>query len=72
MEHLVENGTVAGTFLENDTLRYQCDPEYSLVGDEVITCGTDGQWNGTTDSHCKLSKCRSGMISGNLDGLKLD
>ncbi|KAL5249391.1 hypothetical protein ACHWQZ_G018298 [Mnemiopsis leidyi] len=57
VEHLVENGTVAGTFLENDTLRYQCDPEYSLVGDEVITCGTDGQWNGTTDSHCKLIVC---------------
>ena len=56
VEHLVENGTVAGKFLENDILRYECDPTYRLVGDEVISCGADGQWNGTTDAHCELSK----------------
>ena len=56
MEHLVENGTVAGKFLENDILRYECDPTYRLVGDKVISCGSDGEWNGTTDAHCELSK----------------
>ncbi|XP_063690873.1 sushi, von Willebrand factor type A, EGF and pentraxin domain-containing protein 1-like isoform X2 [Bolinopsis microptera] len=57
VEHIAENGTVAGKFLEKDILRYDCDPMYRLVGDEVIACGDDGSWNGTTDSHCELIVC---------------
>ena len=56
VEHIAENGTVPGKFLEKDILRYECDSMYRLVGDEVIICGDDGKWNGTTDSHCDLSE----------------
>ena len=43
------NGKLRGTFpaTYRAVAQFECNPGYSLVGDEVMHCQEDGTWRGT-------------------------
>lgn len=47
-----------GNFIANDTVRYRCQPGYSMTGSDTRKCSSSGVWTGQLP-RCHPTQCRS-------------
>jgi len=45
---IINANPVFSTTLYGDTVRYECNLGYELVGNDILTCGSDQSWAGVT------------------------
>ncbi|XP_014663654.1 PREDICTED: LOW QUALITY PROTEIN: sushi, von Willebrand factor type A, EGF and pentraxin domain-containing protein 1-like [Priapulus caudatus] len=53
--------TDPAVYVFDDTTHYKCDPDTTLVGDAVLTCGVDG-WEGDVP-RCVTSECNTPTLT---------
>ncbi len=61
------NGKVTYTgFYEGDRATYFCDDKYTLAGDKVRVCQSDGEWSGVPPLCISSGNCLLSVLSSNF------
>lgn len=63
---MVAGGSSDGRINNGDTMSFECDPGYELVGPTHLTC-TNGQWSGKAPL-CRIRSCDPSMLQPLADG----
>uniref|UniRef100_A0A8D0H9X2 Sushi domain-containing protein n=1 Tax=Sphenodon punctatus TaxID=8508 RepID=A0A8D0H9X2_SPHPU len=57
-------------FISGTSVRYSCEPGFTLIGEAMISCTESGSWSSSVP-HCKVDGCITPEIqSGRITGFK--